>query len=499
MYNMNIPAYEYHLRDFVVDSAGNSYLLSLLTDSSLTNSNLRTCVLKYNSSGVLQWSDTLSTDIYPGKIKIGSQGMVYVVCTAMNMTDYDFVVRKLDPMGNHIRTSFYGSAQGYSGGQVNCVALDANENIYIAGQSIDQDYSVGLKCDSSGLVLWNAVFSWYPNAYDRGTAIDFDSQGNSYISVMSQDTTGIPDIILLKYSLSGQLMWQQRYGGAHYEEPKQLGIFNDTVIFVGGDYSNGPSDYLLVKFDSSGQLQWDRIFDPQVFYNYPVSASDNVLDMLITSGGDVVLTGRCFVGTGGPRRINVSYDQGGTLNWVARDFYAAEGQSISEDTSGHIVIAGYAVDSLTSEFGIGLSRYDPSGTCVWSTVFFPSPGEYCTYSLCGVDYTGNIYASSDVGIVGADYLITIKYGNTVGIDEQQSDEFHISVFPVPCNTHLTVNSPREISSVTVFDSNGKNVIKQAGLNGFTYELNTEYLTPGLYFYTVELTEDETVTGRFIKE
>lgn len=100
------------------------------------------------------------------------------------------------------------------------------------------------------------------------------------------------DIVILKSSPGGNVLWQRSYGGnSHDESSSIIQTADGGFIFVGstrsnnGDVSghhgvNGGPDVWVVKLDAAGNIMWQKC--------YGGSKSDRGLDILATSGGFII-------------------------------------------------------------------------------------------------------------------------------------------------------------------------------------------------------------------
>ena len=141
-----------------VDGSGNSYIAGNTT--TLASEML---ILKYNSSGTLQWQ------------------------------------RKLT--GNSDRA--YG------------VAVDSSGNVYITGSTGGQGTGTSMhtaKYNSSGTLQWQRNLSG--TGTDLGIDIAVDSSANVYVvGRTSSSGQGFSDILIVKYNSSGTIQWQNTLGG----------------------------------------------------------------------------------------------------------------------------------------------------------------------------------------------------------------------------------------------------------------------------------------------
>lgn len=85
-----------------------------------------------------------------------------------------------------------------------------------------------------------------------------------------------------------------------------------------------------------------------------------------------------------------------------------------------------------------------------------------------------------------------------GIDEKYIQNA-LAIYPNPVSDILIVAHTIEIKSVTLIDALGKINFYESNIKSERREVNTESLNPGLYFVSVTLNDDKTVTRKFLKE
>ena len=85
-----------------------------------------------------------------------------------------------------------------------------------------------------------------------------------------------------------------------------------------------------------------------------------------------------------------------------------------------------------------------------------------------------------------------------GIDEKYIQN-GLAIFPNPVSDKLIVAHTSNIEKVTLIDGLGKIIHIENNIDAERWEVNTEYLKPGLYFVSVTLNDDKTVTRKFLKE
>ncbi len=285
------------------DSSGNVYVtghtngnLESQTDLVIGQSDL--FVVKYNSSGVKQWTRQLGTsyDESGQGITSDSSGNIYVTgYTEGDLDDNtkaggaDLFVVKYSSSGVKQWTRQLGSSHSTATVRWDIVS-DSSGNIYVTGGThggLDGNTNAGFGAylgedlfvvmySSSGVKQWTRQLG---TSYDdRGQGITTDSSGNVYVTgytygnLESQTdlTFGQNDLFVVKYNSSGAKQWTRQLGTVFSEQG--LGITSDSSnnIYVTG-YTGGGldgnanvgsnvegtdfTDFFVVKYNSNGAKQ----------------------------------------------------------------------------------------------------------------------------------------------------------------------------------------------------------------------------------------------------
>lgn len=128
-------------------------------------------------------------------------------------------------------------------------------------------------CDGLECILWAVAFDSTYMVHPM--AIGSDAAGNAFVSVAFERTltvgtttfssAGATDILLLKLSPSGEVLWTKQFGDASADNPWGLAVDSKGNVLIAGQTASGATDFgggpvppgpFLVKLDPSGNLVW---------------------------------------------------------------------------------------------------------------------------------------------------------------------------------------------------------------------------------------------------
>lgn len=108
--------------------------------------------------------------------------------------------------------------------------------------------------------------------------------------------------------------------------------------------------------------------------------------------------------------------------------------------------------------------------------------------------------SSDNGAYGMNTPATfcLSYDFDIASVREKKTEEAIHIYPNPVHSVLVVQAERNIESLTIFGIDGKQLTHKAAFFGSSAKVNTENLTPGVYFVRIK-TANGIGTTKFIKQ
>jgi uncharacterized delta-60 repeat protein len=304
--------------------------------------------------------------------------------------------------------NYMASAKGLA------VTVDNLGNSYVSGFSYDAvtgNDIVVIKYSPLGDTLWTRVYNGSGNSDDKGYCITVDLSGNVYVSGCASISGQGYDIILLKYSATGDLLWSRTYNGSDNGEDKAFGIAVDALnnIYVTG-YCTGDSanfDIVTIKYNPEGTPVWTAHF------NGPDNLDDKAFGVALDNLSNVYVTGYSESTTGQRDIITIKYSSSGQQVWAQREDGSAhfndEASCITADASGNVYVAGFSSSDSNNTDCIVL-KYNTSGSLQWLNTYNGQGNSEDKAFGIAVDAVGSVYITGfATGITsGADY-VTIKY------------------------------------------------------------------------------------------
>lgn len=273
---------------------------------------------------------------------------------------------------------------------------------------------------------------------------------------------GTGDAWIVKLDSSGNIEWQNCYGGSGMDNLYDIvmtpdggylcaGLTNSTDGEVSGNH--GSYDFWIVKLDASGTLIWQKCFGG--------SAEDYVTKIIPISDGNFLVVGNAD-SYDGDVTGNHSTD-GFSDMWIIK--ISPAGQMIWEQCVG-----GKGDDDVGDLIESPNGEYTISG----STSSNDNSGDV------NCNYHGGL---SDIWLV---HLIDTTY---IGIHDVNAREPVFEVYPNPANTYVTVHYDMHATtgnlSMTIFNGIGRSVgtYNLKGDKG-TFTIDLSGYSPGIYGYIV---------------
>ena len=453
--NAQVKTFE---KTFGGSKADYGHCLSLTSDGGLIITGLTlsfgdtlgdTYLTKLDADGMQQWVKIISGPELEGGNSIvqTSDGGYFITnhTESYGAGDCDSWAIKTDHAGNMQWNQTYGC----SGDDVGEQGIQTSDgNFVVTGITRILDWRGNafiVKYNSGGDTLWTRVFNAYPN--EIGMRIVESSDGGFVVACSgTTGTVGTENILVLKTSIDGDLLWTKEIGGAGNEEAYGLVATSDGGFVISGfttSFGSGDADAYLVKLNDSGTQLWSR--------NYGGLLDDRAISLATTRDGGFIVAG---------------------------------------DTK-----------SFRDSCDIFLFKTDMNGNLLWSKTFgntdyIESPGWIVTCPDGGFAITGT---KQKIGSEDADiYLLkTDSSGNfSTNIQEPVSSLTGLKVYPDPAVNTINLSFDSRLTNpvIKIFNSEGRLVVKAENQT----KINIEDLPSGLYCITLSQ-GNRFLSQKFIRE
>jgi len=201
-----------------------------------------------------------------------------------------------------------------------------------------------MKTDSLGSYQWSML---YGDSASEAAQFAQETEDGGYIitGYAEELLTETTDVLLIKVSGEGDILWTQTYGGIGFERGECVRQTVDGGYIIAGrtnSYGAGSYDVYVVRTDSTGDTLWTRA--------YGGTEDDFAESMTISSDGNYVLCGSTHsYGAGSYDMYLIKIDDNGDTIWtgVYGGNLADLGYSVIQTTEGGYALAG-SVNSFAS-------------------------------------------------------------------------------------------------------------------------------------------------------
>jgi uncharacterized delta-60 repeat protein len=407
-------------RAIAVDSNGNAFVTGYSANNSVSPINDDYATIKYSAAGV-----PLRTNRYNGpgngvdiatEIAIDGSGNAIVSGLAtVSGGSTDYATIKYSNAGVPVWTNRY-NGPGNSNDFARALTVDGSGNVFVtggsAGSGSSSDFAT-IKYSSSGSALRTNRYNGPANGSDEAQAIGLDSSGNVFVTGYATVTGGTFDYATIKYSNAGVPLWTNRYNGPANSNDLALALVVDgdgNVIVTG--YSIGSvssNDYATIKYSGAGVPLWTNR------YNSSLNGDDRAFALAVDGSNNVIVAGYA-PGINSEDFITIKYTSAGNPVWTNR-YNGPRNQddrpsAIATDSSGNVIVTGFANASFGSGGDYATIKYSPDGAIVWVNVFdgTSTDADLDRARALAVDGRGNVFVTGVALFNGfqTDYA-TIKY------------------------------------------------------------------------------------------
>jgi uncharacterized delta-60 repeat protein len=240
-------------RSVALDASGNAYICG---SSYGVASGTDFMIIKYDASGTEQWVKRIngSGNIWDGAEAIKTDDAGNVIAAGYVFTgNYEYYTVKYNSSGV-LQWSKIFNGSGNGNDLAHSLAIDPAGNVYVGGQStgssLNYDYAL-IKYNSSGAQQWVQTYNSPANGSDEAYSVMLDPSGNVYIGGGSATISNGMDFVLIKYNPLGVQQWIETYNGTGNGNDyiRSIAIDNSNIYVTGESLGSGTNlDFATVKY-----------------------------------------------------------------------------------------------------------------------------------------------------------------------------------------------------------------------------------------------------------
>ncbi len=218
--------------------------------------------------------------------------------------------------------------------------------------------ALSMKIGKSGNIEWEKS---YGGSGDEYLFSGHQTSDGGYIAAGSTGSFGSGgyDLWVLKLDQSGNIIWQNTYGGADYDEAYEVQQTSDGgYIAAGTTYSFGAGSYdaWVLKLDQNGGIVWQK--------TYGAGGYDEVYAVQQTSDGGFIISGTTWLSSIGSYAAWIlKLDANGNVQWQKTYSGVDPADSIRQTADGGYIAIGRASED------VWIVKLNQNGAMEWQKVY----------------------------------------------------------------------------------------------------------------------------------
>ena len=411
-----------------------------------------------------------------------------------------FIISKLDFGGDTIWSKLHkrdsSSIFAFNG---SAFAKTVDSNLILVGKRqhlfVSEMAGFITKLNLLGDTIWHKEIKFNNNPVNEFYSVLANDDG-TFIATGSTGPTSNADIWLVKFDASGNIMWEQTYGGGGHEKAFTIdnGIISGYIIAGRKDIGGGDLDAYLLKVSSTGIFEWDATFGNNEADLGHVIASENSLGYLVY---------------GALRPQDNSNNEGfykmlnadGSIRWEGECGYGIWSKdwfdTATELENGDYILAGssYETDTINRPIGWVMKINGTNGDSLWSRRYTVRTSDHYFTDiietedkgllLCGYVFSDDISNTQDAWLLKLDSMGCEVAGacTPTGLEEQMLKQVQHDwvLYPNPASFQFTIeNSQLVTDDLRIINVLGEEVYRKS-VSTYSTNIDISNWKNGVYF------------------
>lgn len=223
---------------------------------------------------------------------------------------------------------------------------------------------VNLKSQSDRLYpIWNRTWGGIGEA--KANSIAIDSTNIYVVGYVANNLTTFKDVLILKYDLNGNLVWNKTWGGTDDDVATSVAIDSTNIYVAGYTWSYGTESAAFVqKYDFNGNLLWCKVLN---YGSFNASGANSVTlngQYIYVAGFEWSIVS---YGVGIDKALILKYNKNGDMLWnktwgISSVNFAF---SIAVDST-NLYVAGDTTNYTNGRDDVFILMCDSDGNPVWN-------------------------------------------------------------------------------------------------------------------------------------
>ena len=414
----------------------------------------------------------------------------------------DMALVKTDSLGNSLWEHIYGNEFTEQGISVKRISNGGYVLAGITNEGLAGDYNIRVvKIDSLGEEIWSKIFGG--SAWEIvEDIIELSDGGFAIAATTSEEPFLSGTFYIIKIDSLGNVVWENKFPNGSSNSVGGIDELADGSIYVGGrgiQIGHTDFDMLLVKYSSTGEIQWSNYYGD--FQN------EAIIDITHSPENRICLAGNKTQNEGNTREILLVVDTSGVVTNV-NDFDSPRMIDVKavfySPSDSSFVIAADHISDIETRATIYKFDYFLSYVCYASANSIKNSyvGEAIVTSdgFIVMNGTYNFVAPglSSFFLMKTTLNCDANLNVIIGIDELSKGIITKDlVFPNPSNGNFNMRLNINPELIELVDLTGKAIPFSASYQAEILSIDAGPIAPGMYVLKTRTSQNSPITFQSI--
>ncbi len=328
--------------------------------------------------------------------------------------------------------------------------IEINDGGYVICGVIYTMYSIILKVDESGKVMWSKIFDQTPSIL---TDITYMEGGIFALGTLTSKEIGRDGVWLVKIDEQGNVQWNKIY--THIDNSsahgRTIAKTRDRGLLIGAVKMRNATatdlDIWLIKINEKGDVEWDMTYGDE--------GDDDVFAIIQAVDNGYIVLGVTEINGSEYTRI-IKINDNGAVEW-SRVYKYGFAHSITQSGNNGYILVGWVRHSNLKEnrVKLWLARIDERGVMEWNRTYGFGAGYSVirssdgNYAILGNIWFNETYADADILLMKVDENGSIIWNKTYG---EHGYDWGFSIIQNSDDDYIIVGE------TTSFDADGVDIL-----------------------------------------